>query len=375
MPRRKRRSAWASITEVRRGEVYRIRYWAKGSDGQYRRRSKTVRGTRLDAEKVRSELMLDHSEDAPCPTVAQAWEKWVLPTYEQRHERGDMSSATLYRYQKVYASNVEPTWASVPLDSVRPLRVQQWISGMPLSTAKIAVVVLSAIMDAAVRYECVNHNPMREKYLMPSPSTVKRRDGGVWSLAELGELWARICGEWWEPAFVLAAFGSCRVGEALGVQAGDVERRMVDGVPLALVRIERQVPPVGAPVDRLKTAQSRRTVVIAGKPALRLADIAESMPTDWYLTHDGMGKWSGQSRLNDSWNALGLGRPFKNLRNSWQTWMRWEAKVQPFFIEPMMGHKGADVTGRHYDKPTADLFAEVVAEAYRARPWDAEWDG
>ena len=71
MPRKRkhRRSAWASITEVERGERYRIRYWAKGTDGQYRRRSCTVRGTRKDAERVRSELMLEHSEDAPCPTV------------------------------------------------------------------------------------------------------------------------------------------------------------------------------------------------------------------------------------------------------------------------------------------------------------------
>lgn len=373
MPRRKkRRSAWASIQQVD-ADRWRIRYWADGSDG-YRRRSCTVRGTRLDAEKRRSELMIEHGDDAPCPTVRQAWEDWVLPTYQQRYDGGDMSQATLYRYQRVWERNVAPEFADSPLDSVRPLRVQQWISGMPLSTAKIAVVVLSAIMDAAVRYECCDHNPMREKYLMPPKSTVTRRDDGVWQLSELGELWASVYGQWWEPAFILAAFGSCRVGESLGVRAGDVERKVVDGVPLALVRIERQVPPMGDPVDRLKTPQSRRTVVIAGKPALRVCDIAESMPPDWYLTNDGMGGWSSQSRLNDAWLALGLGRPFKNLRNSWQTWMRWEAKVPPYFIEPMMGHKGADVTGRHYDKPTADLFAEVVTEAYKARPWDADWD-
>lgn len=374
MPRRRRRSAWASITEVDKGERYRIRYWAETPEG-YRRKSETVRGTRMDAERRRSELMLLHSEDAPCPTVAQAWERWVLPTYERRLADGDMSQATVYRYRKVYEGSVAPTWAGVPLDGVRPLAVQQWISGMPLTTAKIAVVVLSAIMDAAVRYEVVAHNPMREKYLMPSPSTVKRRDDGVWSLDELGELWQRVRGAWFEPAFLLAAFGSCRVGEALGVTAADVELRDVGGVPLALVRIDRQVPPTGAPVDRLKTPQSRRTVVLAGRAALRLRDLATSMPPHWFLTNDGAGKWSGQSRLNDSWVALGTGRPFKNLRNSWQTWMRWEAHVEPHFIERMMGHRGDGVTGRHYDKPTAELFAQVVSDAYRARPWDSEWDG
>ena len=130
MPRRKkRRSAWGSIARVH-DDVYRIRYWGKDAQGQYRRLSCTVRGTRKDAERRRAELMLEHSEDAPCPTVAQAWERWVLPTYERRLASGDMSQATMYRYQKVYAANVEPTWSDVALDSVRPLRVQQWISGI-----------------------------------------------------------------------------------------------------------------------------------------------------------------------------------------------------------------------------------------------------
>lgn len=371
MARRNKRAAWGSIVEVQ-PNVWRLRYWAEGADG-YRRRSKTVRGTRKQAEAVRAQLMLEHGDDAPCPTVRQAWERWALPTYRQRLDSGDLSQATLYRYEKVWAANVEPTWAGVPLDAVRPLKVQQWISAMPLSTAKIAVVVLSAIMDAGVRYECVAHNPMREKYLMPSPSTVRRRDDGVWSLDELGALWSRVRGEWFEPAFLLAAFGSCRVGESLGVRAADVERRDVGGTPVALVRIERQVPPVGPPVDRLKTEQSRRTVVLVGRVALRVGELAASMPPDWYLTNDGIGKWSGQSRLNDAWLALGLGRPFKNLRNSWQTWMRWEAKVQPYFIEALMGHVGEGVTGKHYDKPTAELFAEVVVDAYRRHPWDAGW--
>lgn len=370
--RKKRRDLWGSIAKVG-PDTYRIRYWAGGPDG-YRRRSETVRGSRMDAERRRSELMLGHSEDAPCPTVGQAWERWAWPTFERRHADGDLAESTLYRYGRVWETAVAPTWADVPCDSVRPLAVQQWLTPMKLTTAKIAVVVLSAIMDHAVRYELVTHNPMREKYLMPSPSTVARRDHGVWSLDELGALWSRIRGEWWEPAFILAAFGSCRVGESLGVTAADVERRVVDGVTLAVVSIVRQVPSVGAPTERLKTDQSRRPVIVAGRAAERLLSIAEGMDATWFLTHDGIGKWQSQSRLNDSWLALGTGRPFKNLRNSWQTAMRWEVGISPFFLEPMMGHRGEGVTGRHYDKPAAERFCEVVASAYANRPWDSSWD-
>lgn len=372
MPRRKKRSAWASIAQVD-ASIYRIRYWSEGPDG-YRRRSETVRGSRKDAERRRSELMLLHGEDAPCPTVRQAWERWALPAYERRVADGDMSPSTLYRYQKVWDSTVAPAWEGVPCDEVRPLKVQQWLSGLSYTSAKIAVVVLSGVMDHAVRFEVVDHNPMREKYLMPSKSTVNRRDVGVFPLDDLGPLWSRVAGLWFEPAFLLAAFGGLRVGESLGPLAGEVSLRRVDGVPVALVPVARQVPTTGAPTERLKTSWSARTVAVPGAAGLRLAALASELPPEWYLTNDGLsGRWRSQALLNDSWNALGAGHPFGNLRNGWQTWMRWELRVPPYLIEAMMGHKREGVTGAHYDRPDAELFAEVVADAYSAHPFDAKW--
>ena len=368
MPRRKTRAAWASITEVERGQRYRIRYWAKGADGAYKRRSETVRGTRKDAERRRAELMLEHSEDAPCPTVGQAWERWAWPTFERRVADGDLAPSSAGRYRKAWERLVGPRWADEALDAVRPLAVQQWISSMTLMQAKIAVVVLSAVMDHAVRYEVVDHNPMREKYLMPPKSTVQRRDAGIWTLPELVALMGELRGAWFEPAFLLAAFGSCRVGEALGVMAGDVSLRVVDGVSVAVARIERQVPNVGAPVDRLKTAESRRPVVLVGRAAERLGELASA--TDGYLTNDGLGKWQSQSRLNDSWTRAGMAHPFGNLRPSWQTWMRYEARVAVPFIEALMGHRRPGVTGLHYDRPDADVLAQVMVDAYLSRRWD-----
>lgn len=372
MPRRKRRSAWASITELDRGERYRIRYWGTDSSGVYRRMSETVRGTRMDAERRRSELMLAHSDDAPCPTVGQAWERWVLPAYERRLEDGTLAAQSLRQYRGAWSLHVSPTWSDVPCDAVRPLGVQQWLSGLTYTQAQSGMKVLSAIMDAAVRYECVDHNPMREKYLMPSKSTVSERDKGVWTLSELVAASGRVRGEWLEPAFLLAAFGGCRVGESLGVLAGEVELGRVEGVPVALSRVERQVGRLGEVVPSLKTEESRRVVVVAGMAALRLAEIASALPRDWFLTHDGFGMSQPQSRLTRAWSALGMEHPFRNLRNSWQTWMRWEAGLPPYYIEPLMGHKVAGVTGAHYDRPTQDVLAAAVARAYAERPWDSD---
>lgn len=374
---RTRRSAWGSLTEVSPG-VWRIRYWGKDpATGAYRRRSSTVRGSRVDAERRRAELMVEHSEDAPCPTVGQVWERWYLPALERRLERGDLAKKSMDALLSGWRRHAAPRWADVPCDAIRPLEVQQWLDQKTHSGAESAMKVLRPLLDYAVRFEAIDHNPMRERYVMPSTKTVNRKDDGVWSLDQLREVWGAVRGQWFEAAFLLAGFGGLRVGEALGVTASDVMAREVGGTTLALVSVGRQVPNDGGePTDRLKTAQSRRMVPVAGRAGARLLELAASC--DGPLSGDGMGGFNTQQRLQRSWAATdlpdGLRHPFRNLRNSWQTWMRWELRVPVWAIEPMMGHKVAGVTGRHYDRPDARLFAEVVAEAYLARPYDASWE-
>lgn len=367
---RRRRSAWGALTQVD-DSTWRIRYWAEGADG-YRRRSCTVRGSRKDAERRRAELMLEHGDDAPCPTVGQVWERWYLPAMERRVEDGDLSSRTLVQTRSTWRKHVEPRWASVPCDQIKPLHVQQWLDGMTRVPATSSVGLLRLMMDYAVRYGAVDTNPFREKYLMPSKSTVSKQDDGVWTLDELGEVWHAVHGQWFEPAFLLAAFGGLRVGESMGVKGTDVRMTEVDGVPIALVDVRRQVPNRGEVVDKLKTDQSRRTVAIPGRAALRLGELSKANPG--YLTHDGMGNANTQVRLVRAWTSAGMAHPFRNLRNSWQTNARWSLRLPPWLVEPMMGHVGEGVTGQHYDRPQAEMFAEVVADAYRERPYDAEWD-
>lgn len=342
-----------------------------------------MRGSRLDAERVRSELMLEHSEDAPCPTVGQAWERWVLPDLERRLEGADISVRTHSAYLRAWAADVEPAWGDVPCDAVRPLAVQQWLLGIGLSQARRALQLLTLVLDYAVRYELIDHNVAREKYIMPSKTTVRPRDKGVWTLDELGDVWRAVRGHaaWMEPAFLLAAFGGCRVSESVGPMAGEVERMDVDGVPLALVPIVRQVTKETGVSDRLKTEGSRRTVIVPGRAALALEAAASALPVEWPLTHDGAGAFVSRDRLNRSWRLdvlpslpEGQRHIFQNLRNSWQTNCRWTLGMAPWLVESLMGHVGAGVTGRHYDRPQVLMFAETVARAYAVHPYDAAWD-
>ena len=371
MTRKTKRSAWGSLTRVD-SQTWRLRYWSSGPDG-YKRRSKTIRGSRLDAERARSELMLAHSDDAPCPTVGEVWRTYALPTWERMVGDGDLAAQTLAVRRSAWNRHVAPTWDAVQCDGVRPLAVQQWLDTLNYSQAKISMFVLRAVMDYAVRYEYVDHSPMRERYVMPSKSTIDRRDAGVWTLDELGEVWRAVRGEWFEAAYLLAAFGGCRVGESLGVRDTDATLADVCGVPVCMVRIDRQIPSVGAAVrDTLKNAQSHRTIAIPGRAGLRVASLAESCDT--WLGGDGLGGPSTQRRLMLAWKSAGMEHPFRNLRNSYETNMRWAQRLPPWLVEPLLGHGGKGVTGQFYDRPSAEMFAEAVADAYRERPYDAGWE-
>ena len=370
---RRKRSAWGSITEKERGRRYVIRYYATTDERGYMRHSETVRGTRADAERRRAELLLDHSADAPCPTVAQAWERWCWPDLERQCADGDLAPLTLKQYEKNWRLYIAPRWADVPLDQVRPLHVQQWISTMKAGPAGQSVRAMARIMDYGVRYEVIGHNPMRERYVMPSKSTIERADKGVWKLQELDGVWQRVRGQWWEPAFLLAAFGGCRLGESMAPLASDVSRAEVDGITVALVAITCQVAPSGTDVVRCKTPQSVRTVALVGLAAERILALAADLPPDCPLTNDGLGGHQRQSRMKEAWRQMRMEHPFRNLRNGWQTWMRWDMKVEPHFIEAMMGHRVAGVTGAHYDRPDAEQFARVMADAYRRNRYDEKW--
>lgn len=378
------RSSWGCVQRLDR-DRYRIRYWADLGDG-YRRHTETVRGTRREAERRAAELRAAHEVEPGAPkrrpssvTVGDAWSLWLLPELEARLAAGEIAPNTLRNNRASWARDVAPRWESVRCDAVAALDVQEWLLTMSANNAAMARIVLGQVMGKAVMFGACPSNPLLVRYRMPRAAA--KRDAGVYTLDELGAVLRAVHGSEVEPPVVLAAFGSARVGESLGVLCSEVSLREVGGVPVALAPVVRQVGHSGEVSDRLKTAQSRRTLAIAGPVGVRLYSLArelESQGLAW-LADDGFGAPLSQQVLNRRWAALldaaGVARhPFRNLRNSWETNMHWALGVEPSMIERMMGHAGKTVTARHYDRPDEDAFAETAARAYSAHPYAAAWD-
>lgn len=306
-----------------------------------------ISGAEWDARTFLARMAIKYAEPVQVQTVANVYFSNYLPTFKRQVEEGDRSQQTLANHMSTWKNVVAPTWSDVLVDEVRPIDVQRWLDKLTLTRARKGVVLLSGIMDVAVRYGMAHTNPLHERYLMPSRKTVSKADKTTWTLAEVEGFCESVHGADFEPYAILLAMGGCRVGEALGVTAGDV--RTVNGVTVA--HVGRQVRNDGVVTDVLKNQWSVRDVVVPGPLGERLAELAgkQFTPMD-------------QKALRRRWPKTAIAP--RNMRPSFQGWMRYELHVQPWVIEKLMGHVTDGVTGTNYDRPLTEQLVEIVAAAW-----------
>ena len=392
MPRRQR-DAWGSIEEVERGRKYRIRWWGDSHDGAgYRRHSRVIRGTRKDAEEFRALMHVRHGEDAPCPTVGEAWELWYKPdcdralaVWERERKPGkrgeSMKPQTHMQVMSTWRAHVGPRWADVPASGVRYSDVQEWLLTKTEQVAKRCLSMLRGILRLCVLNEVLDRNVAKHEYRMPSRAA--RADHGVWSLEELDEvLWPAVWGRPCEPMFLLSAFGSCRTGECLAPMLEEIEPVEAPGMTLAVVPILRQVYNEGgvSDDDDLKNKWSPRTVVIPEPWSLRVLQLRDEglARGETWLSDDGLGEPMPQKRVRrDFYAALrAAGVPERQpraLRRSWRSWMA-VTGVSREVMEKMMGHVGEGTTGRHYLQLDAELISTELLRAMGGNKIEVGWD-
>ena len=363
MPRKRTRSTWGANEDAGNGRR-RLRYWADLHDGRgYTRHSMTIVGSRRDGDETLARLRVEHSQDRPTPTLRQAWEAWYLPELRERVETGDMAPRSLTMYESTWRAHVCPAWGETPVTDIRPLAVQQWLMGMTTECARKSLSLLGRILAKCVMYEVVDHNVAREDYRTPRRAE-REHSKDVYTLAELVDALDAVRGT---PAYlpaIMSGLASCRPGEALGPLRAEVREVEAHGMTLAVVELRRQVDRYGHVSERLKTRSSERPVVV---PEPWSRDVL-AVGTEW-LCDDGCGEPVGQLVVGRSWETAlaeaGLSPiPFRNLRNTWRTFMRWELGVPEDMVEAMMGHAGRNVGEVHYDRPRAEVFAATVADAW-----------
>lgn len=364
MPR-KTRASWGSNKPARRKGYRTLRYWADLHDGRgYMRHTMTVEGSKRDGDRELARIRLAHEEDVRVPTFRECVEQWYLPGIE------NLSFNTRKAYMSALNSKILPRWGDVPITDIRPMEMQEWLSGMTKTQAATAMKIMGVALDYPTRYEVIPSNPARVKYRMPT--AVTRRDKGTYTLGEALRILDACHGSFAESAVITSLFGSCRVGESLGVMVGEVvECAASNGLTAAHFCVSRQVNNTGNIVDTLKTEQSERPIVLVGKVAERMLEIQDERRADGllWLTDNGACEHVTQRVMTDEWRRItasaGLQfHPYRNLRNSWRTFMEWELHVDAAKLEFLMGHKGQDVTSIYYNRPTVQMLIDEVAKAF-----------
>lgn len=375
MPRKKQRRAWGSVTEIKRGKKYVLR-WPDPSK-RCGRATETFYGTYREACERLDVIHAESLSNGHAPkytTVSEIYESFVLPEYRTKLDMGKLKQRSLDLYDRIWSGVVAPRWADIAISDVKSLDVQEWYLTLKKSQAKIAIVVLKRIGDAAMRYELAEKNVFREKYIEPSRGDFRSK--AVYDLATCESIYRKhVEGSQIEVPYILMAFAGCRPGESLGLRCREIRKVERGGNIFAVARIVRRMEQTGfepMPDGDLKTPESERTIVVPPPYGGALLDIAaakEKIGVEWLADRgDGLPMNKGMAGIRWKKAVPEDARiPMQNLRTSWRTLAEMEWRMPPSLLEIVMGHRLPGVTGKHYMRPTDEQLIELFVDEYLSK--------
>lgn len=352
-----RRRPWGSITTVKRGKKYVLR-WVQNTPAGRMRKTETFYGTYAQADERLNRIRYEVAAP-PTMSVGELWRAYACPQLMEDVETGKRSLATARAYRSAWRSHVSPKWAGVPSTEVKPIDIQQWLSTMPKATGKMALNVLRTALSYAELYEFIPSNPAAKHYRFGDDTA---RAKSVYTDEELELVGVALVGTVAEAPFILCAYAGLRVGEACGMPLANVKHR--DGY--MTLEVAEQLSCDSGAGAKLKTKRSTRTVALVGAPAERLADIVRALPSNSaYVNDSGLGEPVPRSTVRttykDAIERAGLRYlPMQALRPAYETRMHWAVGLPIEKVARIMGHTGTATTLSHYDRPDSDELVRAI---------------
>lgn len=368
------RSASGSITRIDDAR-YRVSVELPPVDGKRRRVSRTVRGTRQDAEIELARLKLEHCKPTNHSnmTVGEFWQVVYLPTLDHLKPR------TKSGYVSDYTRLVEPLFSTVELDNLTPsfIERQLWTIESP-GSQRAAFKLLRQLVNYAYGEQHTDNNPfLRHIRLKPLPKKPIR----TYTVDEQRTLLDAMRGEHIEPVILAMLCGGLRVEEACALYWRDLsfhDSRCYISIDKAYLLVDNK--PIEQPTT--KTTDSTRTAVISGYAAQRLdairADIKPGLSTPLVSNRKGarMRPDVIRARYNVIVKRAGLPRdiPLKNLRHTFASSLH-ALDIPDAAISHALGHDNLSTAYNHYlaaevsqFERLADLHAQDVTRCNTKSP-------
>lgn len=292
--------------------------------------------------------------------------------------------STRATYEEKIRNYITPTLGRLPVQSIRPLDVRNWLtnlsksggrSGDPLAARTVRYVgsILREALNAAIdEYELIKSNPSA-RIKLPMPTTSK---GLVWTVAEM-QTFAESSGDHrLTDLYILLGATGARIGEVLALTWDDIdfaESTVYISKAVAMVKGVRTV-------DATKTGRSRLVAIDArtmnGLRAHKARQNTERLESaHWqdsnyvFCGPDGSGlrpdyaykqfqrliKLSGVRRIR-----------LHDLRHTHATWLL-EAGEHLYVVAERLGHTDPQTTSRIYAHVSPDQRSSVANVFARVR--------
>lgn len=357
--------------------------------GRRRQKSRTVHGSRAEAEAVLAELTLDREAGRLGGGSSMTVPELVERVIAWKAERG-RSESTLRDERSALKARIKPQWEGWAIHEVRAVHLDRWYDELgrggpgvtPLAPASVVKLhaILRMAFKQAVRWDLLRANPClnatppsipKRPVIAPSVEQVQKALRTADELDPVVGVWMRLAAATGARRGALAALQFCDLGEAfMGGQAVPVlqiRRKLVIGDDGVLVR------------DGTKNGERRQLPIdadtVAGLQAWRdqlnerhLAVVGRPLPDDaWVLSHDPLHRdHIHPDTLTEAWTTIRERTEIpdhiqaKHLRHYVGTQMAAAGVPWPTIAE-WLGHRSITTTMTYY-AGTVDDRAKSAGE-------------
>jgi len=330
------------------GPPYEIPYLDSGG----KRRWAVVHGSLDDAEAKRSELRLRRRRGERIQPIRKSFEEYAWEWLERQPVRERTREAHSWALRE----HLVPYFGRRRLDQISVDDVAAFIAamgrkGLRGSTTLTALRPLSKILAHAARRGAIPVNPCSQLERGERPRLDDQRPKRILALDEMQAVIASADSEQYRCLLELLLTAGLRIGEALGLTVGDLDRKH------SLIRVEYQLGRDGTRTP-LKTEESRRAIDIPPQLMRRLVALVteRGAPTNpsalVFASRNGSGlvRKVARGALQRAAKAAKLAPPapsLHDLRHSHAS-MLIALDVPVVDVQRRLGHRKPDTTLRVY---------------------------
>lgn len=342
------RSAQASVVEIDKGRRYRVfvELPRDPQTGKRRRMTRTVRGSRKEAERIKG-LMLAQAQGVPACDMTL--EEYVETEFLPRKE-AEVKQLTYETYKGRLEKHVLPALGSKPMGDVTASDVRAALSsiGSP-NVEKEARRTLHMVFQMAVYDDAVRENPVAR---VKPPRTEKYRPE-VLTADEVVAYMEHFRGSLVETAVLVILGCGLRRGEAVALDVEDVDPET------GAVTVDDSIVPTSAGTlhGPTKTENGVRTVHM---PRIFLDRLLEIMPASGPLVRNMNGTRMApgvlthrfireRDKLPEGVTRVSL----KNLRHTSLT-LAYDSGADLLDVSLRAGHSSTRITSDYYVRPQGD---------------------